>query len=157
MDYGQRSYNMEKKITHVIGIDPGTKTGVAFRKVKDNHITQAWTCSILKAMEWLKFFRIAHDPFVFIEDPNLRKWFGNTGREKLQGAGSIKRDFAIWTEFLTFFSIPFHPVAPANVKTYTPEALRTYNIYTGKTSIHARDAIAMALMNPIIQLQKESK
>jgi hypothetical protein len=79
--------------------------------------------------------------FVRFEDARLRKWFGNAGREKLQGAGSIKRDCVIWNDFLTRKQIPFEAVAPKNNKTkLSSKAFKEITKYEGKTSEHSRDA-----------------
>ena len=37
-----------------------------------------------------------HEIKLRIEDARLRKWYGNAGREELQGAGSVNRDASIW-------------------------------------------------------------
>lgn len=52
--------------------------------------------------------------FVRVEDARKRYWFGNSGREKLQGAGSVKRDSQIWDDFLTYKRINHEMVAPNN-------------------------------------------
>ena len=79
--------------------------------------------------------------FVRFEDARLRKWFGNSGREKLQGAGSIKRDSVIWEDFLKDNLINHEAVAPKNNSTkLSKEQFEKITKYKGRTSEHARDA-----------------
>ena len=133
-----------------IGIDPGTKTGIAIWDCTSKTLTAVSTCSILLAI-----FNVADlskksngKILVRIEDPNLRKWFGNSGREKLQGAGSIKRDFSIWMEFFEIYNIPFEAVAPKNLRTkLTATTFKQITGYTARTSNHARDAAMMVFQS----------
>ena len=83
--------------------------------------------------------------FVRVEDARLRTWFGNTGPEKWKGAGSIGRDCAIWVEVLTELQIPFELVHPKNVKETTSAYFKKLTGWTGKTSIHAREAAWLIL------------
>lgn len=76
-----------------------------------------------------------------IEDARLRRWFGKTSREVLQGAGSIKRDCKIWEEFFELHDLPFEFVAPKNNKTKLDAKL--FSNMTGcklRTNEHERDA-----------------
>jgi hypothetical protein len=134
-----------------IGIDPGTNTGIAlFDPWKFEFITIR-TIKIHQAMEML----LTYDPkeiFVRVEDARLRKWFGkSSGREKLQGAGSIKRDCSIWEDFLKDFGCEFEMTHPANSMTKLSE--NTFKSITGcnlRTSGHGRDAAML-----VYQQQKQ--
>jgi hypothetical protein len=78
---------------------------------------------------------------VRFEDARQRKWFGNAGREQLQGAGSIKRDCAIWEDFLKDLGVDFEMVAPKNTVTkISKEYFKQLTGYKGVTSEHGRDA-----------------
>lgn len=136
---------MKQKYNAIIGIDPGTETGFAIwiPAAKSFHMVE--TVSILHAIGLVTETEARYGKIlVRIENPHLRNWFGDTGREKLQGAGSIKRDFAIWAEFFGRTSIPYEEVAPKNLKTKVkPEYFRKLTGWKGRTSSHARDAAMM--------------
>jgi hypothetical protein len=128
-----------------IGIDPGTKTGIAI--IRNGDYIEMGTTSILKALDRVKYLNAIKDNAIpkvilYVENPNLRKFFGNTGREVLQGAGSIKRDFAIWKEFSKQYGIEMVEIAPQ----FVGSSFDNQNIFqsaTGwqaKESKHARDA-----------------
>lgn len=131
------------RIRYAIGIDPGVKTGVA---VWDRHFKRfelLKTMGILEAVELLrKYSQDTQNPiFVRIEDPNQRKWFGANSEAKKQGAGSVKRDYKIFKDFMDSNHIAYHAVNPKDIKTKTDEALfRAITGYIGSTSSHARDA-----------------
>lgn len=131
---------MKIKPRYLIGIDPGVKTGLAVwdRQKKSFHAIE--TTNIVSAMVCVDGFP-RNDIEVWFEDARLRKWFGNSGREKLQGAGSIKRDCSIWEEFVKLLDIPYKAIPPKNNTTKT-KAEYFYKItgWSGRTSEHARDA-----------------
>lgn len=127
-----------------IGIDPGTKTGLAI--VKNGELVEVKTCTIVQAMTTIKILWLERETnhiTLHVENPNLRKHFGNTGREKLQGAGSIKRDFAIWEEFSKEYGIKMHGIAPRQIGSDFDNEI-VFQLATGwksRTSNHARDAV----------------
>lgn len=125
-----------------IGIDPGTMTGIA--TIIDGKYSQITQTNIIRAMDMV---RITHqleiwDICLHVENPSYRKYFGNTGREKLQGAGSIKRDYKIWTEFAAEYGIRLFPVSPAEIgSTFDNEVVfHAATGYAKKCGKHARDA-----------------
>lgn len=77
-----------------IGIDPGVQTGIGIWDKPNKFLMFSKTTNIIKAMGYVMIHR-EFIQMVRIEDARLRKWFGNSGREKLQGVGSIKRMFFI--------------------------------------------------------------
>jgi len=85
----------------MIGIDPGTHTGLAIKY--DGNIQVIKTMSIIEAIEtvneWCQYHG-KHNVLIRIEDARQRQFFGNSGPEKWKGAGSIRRDCAIWEVFL---------------------------------------------------------
>ena len=124
----------------IIGIDPGTKTGIAV--IKEGCYTEIKTMSIIEAIFFINDLSVTDEIEVYIENPNLRKYFGNTGREVLQGAGSIKRDYAIWEDYFTKMKINFYPVSPQSVGSQF-DNITIFKAETGwkkRTSTHARDA-----------------
>lgn len=124
-----------------IGIDTGTNTGLS---VWDDH-RKAFdfieTMTITRAMDKVRYLNATSDVCLYIEDARLRKWFGNTGREKLQGAGSVKRDAVIWEGFCKENAIAYKLVAPRNNTTKLDAVtFRRYTGWSGKTNEHGRDA-----------------
>ncbi|EMN93341.1 hypothetical protein LEP1GSC112_0438 [Leptospira interrogans serovar Pomona str. UT364] len=78
---------------------------------------------------------------LLIEDARKRKWFGPNADAKRQGAGSVKRDCALWEDFCNREGIPFRLVHPKRGATKWDEMqFKTYTGWTGRTSEHSRDA-----------------
>lgn len=132
-----------KKHEFFIGIDTGVKTGFAFWKKDDKNFVVIQTLPIHQVMDRVavaaEIFR--ERLFVRVEDARKRKWFGNAGREQLQGAGSIKRDAKIWEDFLTDLKVDFELVAPKNNKTkLNKEAFKKMTGWDKQTTEHSRDA-----------------
>lgn len=132
---------MAKKVMY-IGIDPGVMTGVA--TIIDGEYSQITQMNIIRAMNMI---RITHqldmyDICLHVENPSFRKYFGQTGREKLQGAGSIKRDYKIWTEFAAEYKISIFPVSPAEIGSQfdNEKVFHAATGYKKKCGKHARDA-----------------
>lgn len=130
-----------KKHDIVIGIDCGVKTGVAIWQKQEKYFSLIETLPIHKAMDLVKDFGIRYTALVRVEDARQRKWFGNAGKEKLQGAGSIKRDSTIWEDFLKDLGIDYQMVAPKSNKTkLSAEQFKTQTKCELRTSEHSRDA-----------------
>lgn len=129
----------------IIGIDPGAQTGLATWVPSENRFQTITTYSIIQAMNYcLLAIRDGIQIEIRFEDSRKRKWFGNAGREKLQGAGSIKRDCSIWQEFCEYHSIPFIAIAPQKGSTkWTSAYFKGITGYTGRTSEHSRDAACL--------------
>lgn len=129
------------KAEYAIGIDCGVKTGIAVWDCDGKRFIEIKTVKIHRAMDIVRQYHNSGTVKVRVEDARQRKWFGNAGREQLQGAGSIKRDASIWTDFLTDHKIHFELVAPKNNKTkLSKEAFARLSKYTGLTSVHGRDS-----------------
>jgi len=99
-----------------IGIDPGVNTGVAVWNSETKNFYCIESMTILDAMYIVNDQHIGCKINVIIEDARQRKWFGNSGKEVLQGAGSIKRDCQIWQEFLEANEITHYWVAVTQAK-----------------------------------------
>lgn len=129
----------------IAGIDPGTKTGLAIWNCSKQEFQLVDTWKIIEAMDLLKkMIRIKHLDEIRFEDARLRTWFGNSGREKLQGVGSIKRDSAIWQEFCEYYKIPFQAVKPVTGQTkWNAEYFKRVTGWNNRTSEHARDAAVL--------------
>ena len=127
----------------LIGIDTGTHTGVAIYETISKRIERLETLPIHKAMALVLATALENpnNTHVYFEDARLRKWFGRSGREQLQGAGSVKRDCAIWEDYLTDYKIPFTAIAPKNNATkLTADYFAKVTGWTARSSGHARDA-----------------
>ncbi len=133
----------DKAHRFVIGIDPGVKTGVALYDRKKRRLLSVGSHAIHEAMDTILLCNdtVIDGLFVRFEDARKRNWFGNSGREKLQGAGSVKRDCKIWEDFLKAKDIPFEMVAPKNNSTkLKAESFAKITGYEGSTNEHGRDA-----------------
>lgn len=130
-----------------IGIDPGTRTGMAVWDSKERKFLSLETLPIHRAMVEVMNLRIGRDIQVVFEDARQRKWYGkgNTNA-KLQGAGSVKRDCSIWEDFCKDYGIPFRAIPPVKGATkITPEYFKLISHYQGRTSEHSRDAAMLVI------------
>lgn len=129
----------------VIGIDPGTNTGLAVWDAEDKKFHRVDTLSIVAAMD-LVLGCFPSPVRLVVEDARKRRWLPREKnlseyRGKLMGAGSIKRDCEIWEEFAALYGIPIQFIPPR--KGLTKWDAETFNKMTGwkgRTSNHARDA-----------------
>lgn len=127
-----------------IGIDPGTKTGLAV--YNGSELTIVETMKLHEALLWvhgLLKYQNHKEILVVCENPNTWIPFkGNTdSRAKAQGAGSVKRDFAIWKEFCEAYQIPFRAVRlQGTIKKITAEQFKQITGWMLITSEHGRDA-----------------
>jgi hypothetical protein len=123
-----------------IGIDPGVITGVAI--IINGKYSIIKQMNIIKAMDLISSYIVDYDICLHVENPTFRKYFGNTGREKLQGAGSIKRDYKIWTEYAEHHKIRLFPIAPAAIGSDfdNENIFHATTGWTSKCGKHARDA-----------------
>lgn len=139
-------FNPAKRAAVLIGVDTGTKTGLAIKCDGDFKLIE--TLTIWRALnivkDWADCYG-AQNIFVRVEDARQRTWFGNTGKERLKGAGSVERDCAIWEEVLNDLRIPFEMVHPKNVKETKPDYFAKITGWSGRTSKHSREAAIMIL------------
>jgi len=125
----------------IIGIDPGTNTGVAVWCSEKRALETVSTWGIIDAMASVLLLSQLDACLLVFEDSRKRTWYGSKGRESLQGAGSIKRDCAIWQEFCKGYKIPYRAVKPARGLTkWNAEQFKRLTGWQGRTSEHARDA-----------------
>lgn len=130
---------------YCIGIDTGKHTGFAVWDTEKRQLDFVDTIPIHEALLHVRSMSWKGNVEVYFEDARQRKWYGTKtakeDRNKLQGAGSVKRDSTIWEDALKDWGIPFHAVAPKhNVTKMTPEFFRALTGWKGRTSEHARDA-----------------
>lgn len=129
-----------------IGIDTGVHTGFAVWDTEKRKLVELSTLKIHNAMMRVKELDDSEQVVVYFEDARLRKWFGNAGREQLQGAGSVKRDCSIWQDFLEDLGINYYAIPPKNNRTKVNESFfKKITGWEGRTSEHARDAAFLVL------------
>ena len=127
-----------------IGIDAGTHTGIAVWDRTDRRLVSVETMTITKAMDVVRGLAESADIVVYLEDARKRNWFGCAGREKLQGAGSVKRDCSIWETFCEEVGIECRKIAPKNNYTkLTAQQFKALTNWAGRTSEHSRDAACL--------------
>jgi len=125
----------------LIGIDTGVHTGIAAWDTESRSFIFIDTLKIHQAIKLVELLNDEEDIKVFVEDARKRKWFGKAGREKLQGAGSIKRDSKIWEDFLDDIKAKYELIPPrANKTKLTAEHFGQITKYEKRTSEHSRDA-----------------
>lgn len=127
-----------------IGIDTGTHTGVAVWDSEERQFIDIKTLKLHQALQLvITMCKVWHkeNVVVLFEDARQRKWFGHKANAKMQGAGSVKRDAAIWEEFCTDYGIAFRALPPAKGQTkLSPDYFKSLTGWKGRTSDHARDA-----------------
>ncbi len=125
----------------MIGIDTGVNTGIAIWDVNTKQFLRIDTVLIHEALLVVLDLNSRFNVKVRVEDARKRQWFGNSGKEKLQGAGSVKRDAKIWEDFLNHNKISFEMVAPKNNRTKLDSiSFNKLTKYTMRTTSHSRDA-----------------
>lgn len=145
----KKNYRFKMKYTYIIGIDAGTKTGVAVWDKNKKEFEVITTLKIHQAMYLIKVWKDniwKEKVFIRVEDARKRRWIPQeknlkerVGRAK--GAGSVCRDASIWEDFLTDIGADFEMVAPRKGMTkYSAEAFKKLTGYKGVTSEHGRDA-----------------
>lgn len=133
---------MAKKL--YIGIDPGVSTGFAVYDPADKALVLS-TVLLHEGFDEVKRLKETHDLEVVIEDPNLWTYFKGTknAKARLQGAGSVKRDYSAWRDFLKSLNIPFKSVQPNKTRNAWADDSGLFQKITGykkKSSKHARVA-----------------
>ena len=124
----------------LIGIDCGVHTVLAVYSEEKLQLVES--CTAVKAESFvLKAFNDGEPITVFIEDARLRTWYGNKGREVLQGVGSVKRDSQRWEEFCEHHKIQYKLIHPKNNKTKLKAVeFKKITGWAGKTNEHGRDS-----------------
>lgn len=132
-----------------VGIDCGTHTGVAVWDTKLKRLTAVRTLPLYAALEYVDKLHKEHGVCVVFEDARQRRWFekersNGEYRGHLMGAGSVKRDSAIWEQFCKGKKIAYEAIPPRPGMTkWSPEAFAALTGWTGRTSEHARDAVLL--------------
>lgn len=135
----------------VIGLDPGTDTGLAewevkacrFRTVGSMQAHRAHALVLNRFREHVDSEQGIHgNPLlVMFEDARRRGAAPGQSASRAQGAGSVKRDCTIWQELCDDYGIPYVMGAPiAGGTKWTAEYFRRQTGWDGVTNEHARDA-----------------
>lgn len=130
----------------LIGIDPGTHTGLAIWNATEKRYLQVKTCSIVEAMATINTIDKRQIAGLYFEDAKLRQYLPRETsvseyRGKLMGAGSVKRDSTIWREYCAYWEIPYVAVAPRKGMTkWAADYFAKVTGWKGRTSEHSRDA-----------------
>lgn len=133
---------------YYIGIDCGRHTGLALYDGAKKKLVECHTVALHQALMYVinASYEFGDALTVVFEDARQRKWLprertASEYRGRLQGAGSVKRDAAIWEEMLRDYDIRFDAVPPRpGLTKLTEAAFRGITGYTARTSNHARDA-----------------
>lgn len=128
----------------LIGIDPGTHTGLA--AVLDGKLIACETVKIHKAMDTVDWYGLNHpEVMIIVEDARKR-----SGRpEAAQGAGSVKRDCKIWEDFLTDLKMSFKMVPPVRNGTRFRDQIfkASFPYWKARTSEHSRAAANLLVVH----------
>jgi hypothetical protein len=144
-----KALEMPVKLLYVIGIDPGTKTGLAVYNKQEKKLDYVRTLMVHEAFVMvLQVFATAEKEggkiFVRVEDARKRKRYGVNSMAKMQGAGAIKIQCKQWEEFLRSEGISFDLVAPNQIKTkMSPEYFKRLTGWHTRCSNHGRDAAVL--------------
>jgi len=131
----------QKKFDFIIGIDSGTKTGIAVLDTATQTFRMIDTVAIHQALHIVGEMAEQYSLGVIVEDARKRKWFGKNSNAKMQGAGSIKRDCKIWEDFLKDYKIPYEMQEPKKGMTkMDKQAFAKLTGFDKQTSEHSRDA-----------------
>jgi len=131
----------------IVGLDPGVTTGLAVWDAQQQRLTAVESMGIVAAMlrvQSMMSFGSLHS--VVFEDARLRAYFGNKGREALQGAGSIKRDCGIWVEWFEHVGCAYRAISPRQKGAkLNATQFQMLTLWEGRTNDHGRDAALLVL------------
>lgn len=138
----------------VVGIDPGVNTGLAIWSRSQKGLIECKSCGIVEAMWQLGNVR-STIALMVVEDARLRTWFGKSGREVLLGAGSVRRDCSIWTEWAEHYGVPLKSISPQQKGAKLDAAMfQRITGWSGRTNEHARDAGVLAMLGSTVNIKR---
>ena len=136
----------------VVGIDPGLHTGLAVWDTVARQFDDIVTVGIVAAMDYLNELSQKRGiGLVVFEDARQRKWIPRERdiaqmKGRAMGAGSVKRDCAIWEEWCIRRNIQFVATRPRTGMTKLTDAyFRGLTGYDRRTNNHGRDAAMLVL------------
>lgn len=136
----------------VVGIDPGMNTGIAVWNTTTRQFDDIITVGIVAAMDYLNELSFHRGiGLVVFEDARQRKWIPRERdiramKGRAMGAGSVKRDCAIWEEWCKRRHIQFVATPPRSGMTkLTDSYFRGLSGYDRRTNEHGRDAAMLVI------------
>lgn len=136
----------------VVGIDPGMNTGIAVWNTTTRQFDDIITVGIVAAMDYLNELSFHRGiGLVVFEDARQRKWIPRERdiramKGRAMGAGSVKRDCAIWQEWCERRNIQFIATRPRTGMTKLTDAyFRGLSGYDRRTNNHGRDAAMLVI------------
>ena len=136
----------------VVGIDPGLHTGLAVWDTSARQFVDILTVGIVAAMDYLNDLSQQRGiGLVVFEDARQRKWIPRERdiaqmKGRAMGAGSVKRDCAIWQEWCERRDIEFVASRPRPGMTKLTDAyFRGLTGYDRRTNNHGRDAAMLVI------------
>lgn len=136
----------------VVGIDPGMNTGIAVWNTTTRQFDDIITVGIVAAMDYLNELSCHRGiGLVVFEDARQRKWIPRERdiramKGRAMGAGSVKRDCAIWEEWCKRRHIQFVATPPRSGMTkLTDSYFRGLSGYDRRTNEHGRDAAMLVI------------
>ena len=131
----------------VVGIDPGQNTGLAVWDTVSRAFLDIRCSGIVDAMRYLSELQSERQIGLLVfEDARKRKWLPREKslkefKGRAMGAGSVRRDSAIWEEWCRTFAIPFVAVPPrAGMTKLSDIQFQGITGYDRRTNEHGRDA-----------------
>ena len=131
----------------VVGIDPGQNTGLAVWDTVSRSFLDIRCSGIVDAMRYLSELQSERQIGLLVfEDARKRKWLPREKslkefKGRAMGAGSVRRDSAIWEEWSRTFAIPFVAVPPRPGLTKLSDIqFQGITGYDRRTNEHGRDA-----------------
>ena len=131
----------------VVGIDPGQNTGLAVWDTVSRAFLDIRCSGIVDAMRYLSELQSERQIGLLVfEDARKRKWLPREKslkefKGRAMGAGSVRRDSAIWEEWCRTFAIPFVAVPPRPGLTKLSDIqFQGITGYDRRTNEHGRDA-----------------
>ena len=131
----------------VVGIDTGMHTGLAVWDTTTRQFLDIRCSGIVDAMEYLRQLQYTRQiGLVVFEDARKRKWIPRERdlaqmKGRAMGAGSVRRDSAIWEEWCDYHKIQHIATPPRQGLTkWTDESFRRITGYDRRTNEHGRDA-----------------
>lgn len=131
----------------MVGLDPGVNTGFAVWDRAKRRLTVVESLKLHEAMEHVRLMHVGGSLHsVTFEDARKREWFGarmspEMERAKLQGVGSVKRDCAIWEDYLRALGVPYVAQAPGvGLTKWNADTFVRITKWAGRTNSHGRDA-----------------
>lgn len=145
---------MSAKPDNVIGLDPGSSTGLALWCRASRRLLEVHTLTFWKAYDFVRDRFTPETAEIVVEVPNTRgALYSRTsaqvadgrGRDKFAAnVGSVRREAVLLAERFEQLGFAVRRVTPRGKK-WDAEQMRRYTGYEGRTSEHGRDAARLVV------------